>query len=131
MVDCRRQSWEQLSSISDELGKWQPLSEGLPCWGRCSLLRVVIELVRLRTPCGEPAKPFGFYAALCLFSTGVPLKKSVNSRIFSHRGHSILTGQIEKFGQAGLRLLPIADYQADCSVMINHDNPVNLASLAI
>jgi hypothetical protein len=53
----RRQSWEQLSPISDELGKWQPMSEGLPCWVRWFAAHDCHRTLRLRTPCGGPAKP--------------------------------------------------------------------------
>src|SRR5947207_15501640 len=51
----QRQSWEQLNSVSGELGK---------CWGKS--LTLCHRTLRLRTPCGEPAKPDGLYAALCL-----------------------------------------------------------------
>jgi len=54
---CWRQNWEQLRSVSGKLGKWQPLSEGLPCWVRCFSTVCCHRTLRLRTPCGEPAKP--------------------------------------------------------------------------
>src|SRR6185369_2991802 len=95
----RRQSWEQLSSLSGKLGKWQPETIGLPCWVRCFSTRYCHRTLRLRAPCGEPAKPVASaprpaYFNCCAARISANLREVVAS-------HSILTGQIENFSQAG------------------------------
>ena len=106
---CRRRSWEQLNFTPGKLGKWQP-EKRLPCWVR--FVRTTVHItallachrtLRLRTPCGEPAKPVGLYAAPSLFQVvcrserrGFWLRLAWSrSKLFK------LTCQIENIGQPG------------------------------
>ena len=94
----RRQSWEQLSSLSGELGKWQPDAIGLPCWVRCVTTCCCHRTLRLRTPCGGLAKPVASAPRPTMFNCRA-VQISAISRLVVVL-YSILTGQIEKFSQA-------------------------------